>query len=137
MSLDRAWKSGDVIELNLPMLIRHVAANEKVVADRGRVALERGPIVYCVEWPDTAKGKVHNLLLPDDQPLTTRFDPGLLNGVQVIEGQGFDVSTNEFGHLVQASAGLQGHPLLRLGQSRTRRNDRLDPPLGKRALRGP
>ena len=101
VSLDRAWKSGDVIELHLPMLIRHVAADEKVAADRGRVALERGPIVFCVEWPDTPKGKVHSLLLPDDQPLTTRFDPTCLNGIQVIEGQGFNVVTNEFGHSVK------------------------------------
>jgi uncharacterized protein len=110
VSLDRVWKSGDVIELNLPMLIRHVAANEKVMADRGRVALERGPIVYCVEWPDTAKGKVHSLLLPDDQPLTTRFVPGLLNGVQIIEGQGFDGATNEFGHIARRLQGFKAIP---------------------------
>ena len=97
MSLERLWKSGDVIELNLPMFIRHVAASENVPADRGRIALQRGPIVFCAEWPDTPGGKVRKLLLPDDQPLTTRFDPALLNGVQVIEGKGFNVTTNEFG----------------------------------------
>jgi uncharacterized protein len=97
VSLDRSWKSGDVIELNLPMLIRHVTASDNVPADRGRVALQRGPIVFCVEWPDTPNGRVRKLLLPDDQPLTTRFDPALLNGVQVIEGRGFNVATNEFG----------------------------------------
>jgi DUF1680 family protein len=97
VSLDRAWKSGDVIELNLPMYIRHVTASENVPADRGRIALQRGPIVFCAEWPDTPNGKVRKLLLPDDQPLTTRFDPALLNGVQVIEGRGFNVATNEFG----------------------------------------
>ena len=97
LRLDRSWKSGDVIELDLPMRIRHVAANENVVADRGRIALQRGPIVFCLEWPDTPNGKVRKLLLPDEQPLTTRFDPALLNGVQVIEGKGYNVSTNEFG----------------------------------------
>ncbi|MGA2179199.1 MAG: glycoside hydrolase family 127 protein [Verrucomicrobiota bacterium] len=97
VSLDRSWKSGDVIELDLPMFIRHVAASENVAADRGRVALQRGPIVFCAEWPDTPNGKVRKLLLPDDQPLTTRFDPALLNGVQVIEGKGFNITTNEFG----------------------------------------
>jgi DUF1680 family protein len=99
VSLDRSWKSGDVIELDLPMLIRHVAASENVPADRGRIALQRGPIVFCVEWPDTPSGKVRKLLLPDEQPLTTRFDPALLNGVQVIEGKGYSVSTNEFGRI--------------------------------------
>jgi len=94
LSLDRWWKSGDVIELNLPMRIRKVAAGENVAADRGRIALERGPIVFCLEWPDTTGGKVRDLLLPDEQPLTTRFDPALLNGVQVIEGKGFNLATN-------------------------------------------
>jgi len=101
VSLDRSWKSGDVIELDMPMFIRHVAASENVPADRGRVALQRGPIVFCAEWPDTPNGKVRKLLLPDDQPLTTRFDPALLNGVQVIEGKGYNVATNEFGHTIK------------------------------------
>ena len=96
VSLNRSWNPGDVIELNLPMPVRRVVANENVPADRGRVALQRGPIVFCAEWPDTPNGKVSKLLLPDDQPLTTRFDPALLNGVQVIEGKGFNVATNEF-----------------------------------------
>ncbi len=97
MSLNRAWSSGDVIELDLPMFLRRVVANENVAADRDRIALQRGPIVFCAEWPDTPNGKVRDLFLPDEQPITTRFDPALLNGVQVIEGRGFDVVTNEFG----------------------------------------
>jgi DUF1680 family protein len=97
VSLNRSWKSGDVIELHLPMPVRRIVASEKVSADRGRVALQRGPVVYCAEWPDNPDGKVRNLLLPDEQPLTTRFDPALLNGVQVIEGKGYNVATNEFG----------------------------------------
>jgi uncharacterized protein len=99
VSLNRMWMPGDTIVLNLPMFIRHVVADEPVVADRGRVALQRGPIVYCAEWPDNPKGKVRKLLLPDDQPLTTRFDPNLLNGVQIIEGRCFNLATNEFGRI--------------------------------------
>jgi DUF1680 family protein len=101
VTLDREWKSGDVIELGLPMLIRKVAANKNVAADLNRIALQRGPIVFCAEWPDTPNGKVRQLLLPDEQPLTTRFNPALLNGVQIIEGKGFNVLTNEFGHTVK------------------------------------
>ena len=102
VTLERSWKADDVVELNLPMLIRHVAANQNVVPDRGRIALERGPIVICVEWPDNPpKGNVRKLLLPDEQPVTSRFDPNLLNGVQVIEGRGFNITTNEFGHVVR------------------------------------
>ncbi len=102
ITLERLWKANDVVELKLPMLIRHVAANQNVVPDRGRIALERGPVVFCVEWPDNPpKGNVRKLLLPDEQPVTSRFDPNLLNGVQVIEGRGFNISTNEFGHVVR------------------------------------
>jgi DUF1680 family protein len=87
VALARAWKKGDTIEMNLPMPVRRVAANEKVAADRGRVALQRGPIVYAAEWPDNPNGKVRNLMLPDDAKLTAEFKPALLNGVTVIKSR--------------------------------------------------
>jgi hypothetical protein len=58
-----------------------------VEADRGRVALQRGPIVYAAEWPDNPKGKVRNIVLPDTASLTSEFRPDLLNGVQIIRGR--------------------------------------------------
>jgi uncharacterized protein len=102
VTLNRKWESGDVIELDLPLRMRRVAADEKVVTDRGRIALQRGPLVYCLESADNPKGKVRKLFLPDEQPITTRFDPVLLNGVQVIEGKGFCVSTNEYRHMMKS-----------------------------------
>ncbi len=83
----RAWHTGDTLELELPMPVRRVIANDQVADDQGKVALERGPLVYCVEWPDVKDGRVVNLLLPDAAPLTAVFRPGLLNGVEVITGQ--------------------------------------------------
>jgi DUF1680 family protein len=85
--LTRNWKPGDTIELNLPMPIRRVLANDHVAADRGRVALERGPIVYAAEWPDNPKGQVRNLMLPRDERLTAEFKPDLLRGVTVVKGR--------------------------------------------------
>ncbi len=85
--IKRTWRSGDVVDLHLPMPIRRVLAHEKVEADRGRVALERGPIVFCAEWPESPDGHVRNLLLPDDAPLSTEFRADLLKGVQVIQGR--------------------------------------------------
>ncbi len=82
--LDRRWKPGDVVELTLPMPVRRVAAHASVEADEGRVALQRGPLVYAAEWPDNPGGKVRNLLLPDTAALATEFRPDLLNGVQVV-----------------------------------------------------
>lgn len=85
-TVDREWKAGDVLTLNLPMPIRRVVANEKVEADRDRVAIMRGPVVYCIEWPEVQGGKVLDLALVDTAALKTKFKPDLLGGVQVIEG---------------------------------------------------
>ncbi|KAA6334470.1 Non-reducing end beta-L-arabinofuranosidase [termite gut metagenome] len=52
LCIDRKWKKGDQVEICFDMEVRTVKANEKVEADRGRVSVERGPIVYCAEWPD-------------------------------------------------------------------------------------
>ncbi len=87
VALTRTWNKGDVIQLNLPMPVRRVLANEHVVADRGRIALERGPIVYAAEWPDNPKGQVRNLVLPRNVNLTAEFKPALLKGVEVIKGR--------------------------------------------------
>jgi uncharacterized protein len=86
ITIDRKWNSGDIVTLNLPMPARRVVAHEKVEADRGRVAIMRGPIVYCVEWPDVRRGKVLDLSLPDIAPLAPEFRKHLLGGVQVITG---------------------------------------------------
>ncbi len=51
-TINRAWKKGDVVEVHFDMEPRTVKANSKVEADRGKVAVERGPVVYCAEWPD-------------------------------------------------------------------------------------
>jgi DUF1680 family protein len=83
----REWQAGDKVTLTLPMPVRRVIANEKVVADRGRVALMRGPMVFCVEGVDVAGGKVSDLVLPDDAPLSSGFRKDLLGGVEVITGE--------------------------------------------------
>ncbi len=85
--LDRLWKPGDIVELNLPMPVRRVAANEAVASDTNRVALQRGPLVYCAEWPDNPNGHVRNLVLSDKATLTAEFNASLLNGVETIRGK--------------------------------------------------
>ena len=88
VSLTRNWRSGDVIELHLPMPVRRVITNKSVEADRDRVAVQRGPIVYCAEWPDNPSGKVLELALHDHTPLNAEFKSDLLNGVTVVKGTG-------------------------------------------------
>jgi uncharacterized protein len=83
----RDWKDGDTVELTLPMPVRRVVANDAVAEDRGRVALQRGPVAYAVEGVDNGD-KVFSLILPDASSLSAEFRPGLLNGVVVVTGGG-------------------------------------------------
>ena len=108
--LNRSWKTGDVIELELPMPVREVVASEKVNADRGRIALQRGPIVYCAEWPDNPNGQVRNLILPANQSFNAAFEPSLLNGVETISGKSMAVSRNVDGTIVKTEQPFKAIP---------------------------
>ena len=66
----RAWKKGDVVELVLPMEVKRIKADDRVVLDRGRLAVERGPLVYCAEGVDN-NGKAFNAVLPPEVTFTT------------------------------------------------------------------
>jgi DUF1680 family protein len=81
----REWKDGDRVELVLPMPVRRVVAPEAVAEDRGRVALQRGPLVYAAEGIDNTE-RVFDLVIPDGAVLSTEFRPDLLNGVVVVTG---------------------------------------------------
>ncbi len=85
--IENAWKTGDKIELYLPMPVSKISANPLVAADRGKVALQRGPLVYCLEWPDNKEGHVLNLVFDPKSEPQASFEPQLLNGVEVITGQ--------------------------------------------------
>src|SRR5262245_9771833 len=110
VSLNRDWKSGDVIELALPMPVRRIVANDQVEADRGRVALQRGPIVYCAEWPDNPGGRVRSLMLPDSAKLTAEFKPDLLGGVTVVKSRVIGASYDSDGKLIRAEQGFTAIP---------------------------
>ena len=81
--MDRLWQAGDVIEVDLPMAPRRVVAHPKVQANAGRVAVERGPLVYCAEGADNG-GKALGTTLPETAGLTAVHRPDLLRGVTVI-----------------------------------------------------
>lgn len=85
IKLERAWQRVETVTLHLPMPVRRVYAHSKVEADAGRVALQRGPIVYCLEAADN-NGSVRNLALPPDAELTAEHKPDLLGGVTVLRG---------------------------------------------------
>ena len=83
----RHWRPGDVVELDLPMPVRRVVSHEGVAGNRGRVAVERGPLVYCAEGADNG-GTALELTLPDAAVLTAEHDAGLLGGVTKIRAGG-------------------------------------------------
>ena len=69
--LDRTWQKGDVVEVKLPMPVRQVAARLDVKADQDRIALQRGPLVYCVEGADN-EGRAWNMLVPANATFDTK-----------------------------------------------------------------
>jgi hypothetical protein len=81
--LNRKWKKGDVVEVNLPMETRLVKATDKLKVDEGKVAVERGPLVYCAEGTDN-NGKAANILLTSAQ-FEPAYKPDLLNGVEILK----------------------------------------------------
>jgi hypothetical protein len=110
VEIARQWKAGDEIDLNLPMPVRRVLANPAVLADRGRVALQRGPIVYCVEWPDIAGGHVRNLVLPRGAALKAQFQPDLLKGIVRITANGSALTVDKEGKVQRKDTAIAAIP---------------------------
>jgi DUF1680 family protein len=108
--ISRTWRAGDTIELNLPMPVRRVVAHDQVAADRSRIAIQRGPIVYAAEWPDNPGGKVRNLVLPDANALTSEFQPNLLGGVVAVKSTAVALSQDATGRVVSTSQPFMAIP---------------------------
>ncbi len=85
-SLARNWMDGDVVEATFPLAPRGILANQKVREDNGRMAVERGPIVFCSEWPDIEGGHVLETLFEPKDELKPEFDREFFGGAVVIHG---------------------------------------------------
>ena len=79
----KSWKKGDVVQLDLPMPVRRIVAINEIKDDINRVAIQRGPLVYCFEHADNG-GKTMNIVIPDNASLKAEFKPEMLNGIVVI-----------------------------------------------------
>jgi DUF1680 family protein len=86
VTITRSWAKGDVVDIMLPMSVRRVVSNEKLETNKGLVALENGPIVYCVEEIDN-NNDVSTITVPDNATFTVENRPDLLNGVNVVRGK--------------------------------------------------
>jgi DUF1680 family protein len=82
--IDRAWSQNDIISFQLPMEVKQVTAMDQISANRHRVALQRGPLVYCVEQADN-QGNVMNFVLPPNAQFTTTYQKDLLGGIVTLQ----------------------------------------------------
>lgn len=87
--LNRKWKQGDRIELLLPMPVRTVKADSRIKDDNDKIAVQRGPIIFCAEWPDNKDGKILDLVLDSKPAFTTEYFPSFLGGAQIIKTTGY------------------------------------------------
>jgi DUF1680 family protein len=86
--LKRVWAPGDEVVLELTLAPRLTKADPRVDAARGCVAIERGPLVYCLEGADHPGGALDDVVIDTDAPLTTDHNPGLLGGVTTVTAVG-------------------------------------------------
>ncbi|MEY3322441.1 MAG: hypothetical protein RLZZ417_2024 [Bacteroidota bacterium] len=101
--IEREWKMGDKITFELPLEIKRVTARPEVKAAKNRVALQRGPLIYCVEGTDN-EGKAWNFVLPDNESIKPNFDEKMLGGIMTLQfnaptlkisADGLNVSTSK------------------------------------------
>jgi uncharacterized protein len=86
--IGRKWKPGDKVEISFPVNVRRVAADERVKDDREKLAFQRGPFIYCAEWPDNNNGNVLDLVVRKDAPYSLEYDSTLLGGTEIIKTSG-------------------------------------------------
>lgn len=82
----RTWNPQDKVEMEIPMEIRQIKANDNVADDRGKLALQRGPVMFCLEGQDQADSTVFDKFIPEGTEMTAEYEEGLLNGVMTLRG---------------------------------------------------
>ena len=97
--ITRKWIAGDKIEIEFPMPVRKVSAIEKGSRDTGKIAFQRGPVIYCAEWPDNQSGNIFNLAVNNSAHVSSEFMPKLLGGTSVIRTSGFHTKRSLKGNI--------------------------------------
>ena len=110
-TVERAWRSGDLVELDLPLAPRLTKPNPRIDAVRSSLAIERGPLVYCLEEADQEPGlSLLDARVNPRAPLRARWRDDLLGGVTVVEAQGTGVDTGAWGDQLYRPAAFQTPP---------------------------
>jgi DUF1680 family protein len=95
LEIRRLWRPGDRLQLSFYMPIERIISHPHLMENTDRVALRRGPIIYCVEQADNPDSDVWSLMLPFDSSLRVEWVPNLLNGVMIIRGEASTIDTEE------------------------------------------
>lgn len=106
----RQWNTGDAIEMDMPMPVRRIQAHPNVAANRGRIALQRGPMVFCLEAVDNG-GKVFDLVLPRDSELKTEFEPDMLGGILTVKARGLKYPARDWKDKLYLPTPAQAEPV--------------------------
>ncbi len=92
--ITRKWQKGDKIEFELKMEPRKIIADQRVWADGNKIAMQRGPLIYCAEWPDNNTGNILNLMLDEDARFTEEKDSSLSKDVIVLKSTAYQTKRN-------------------------------------------
>ena len=113
--IERAWQPGDVIELDLPMQARLVEAHPAIDPTRGCLAIERGPMVYCLEECDHPDAELSSVEIDEAGSLETLWEPDLASGVVMVQASGYQVDTETWSdHLYRPFGQTDSHSPLEL-----------------------
>ena len=85
--LSKKWETGDKIDINFPYEIRKIKAHPEIEDNKGKMALQLGPLVYCTEWADYEETGIPNIYLDPKENLSFGFRPGKLGGLNTITGE--------------------------------------------------
>src|SRR6266581_4363933 len=107
--VERLWHPGDHVVLALDMPIERVYAHPNVRQDTGCVALQRGPLVYCLEAVDHTV-PLHRIILPRTEDLASHFEPGVLGGIVVITGSAQAAGDTDWEGMLYRSWPATAHP---------------------------
>jgi DUF1680 family protein len=105
LRIERAWKRGVVVDLDLPMPARLTEAHPRIESTRGCVAIERGPLVYCLETADNPDGHVADLEIDTAAPLESTWAPDRLGGVVLVKATGWAVDTRPWANQLYRQVG--------------------------------
>ncbi len=109
LGIERTWEPGDSVTLTLPMEVRRIVSHPRVVENHGRVALARGPLIYCIEETDHAGADLFEIALPRDAKIEVAHDDRLLEGAATLRATAERITGPGNGNVLYGPAGGDGN----------------------------